>query len=202
MKRPLSDYRPLGPFFGSYETMAPEESRAGGHIIMEFISGDHNDDNIQDIQNDVLMFSERVKTKAYPGGRTSIVVNTNLNRLDIDQMIEVHNIFNPQGDELVKLSAEPSIEQPDDELILAQNDLIVALGEKVQKRKLSKEVTHEIGATSIDVYDPDNIVEGAISYGSMFKITEPDTLSEAIRVYDAVEGEFLVERMFLQPFMY
>jgi hypothetical protein len=200
MKRPLSDYRPFGPFFGSFESL--EESRTGGHIIMEFISSDHDQSVIEEIQDDILMFSEIEKKADYPNGRTSIVVNTNLNRLSIEQIVEIHTIFNPTGDDLIKLSAKPTIDHPDDDIILAQNDLIIMLDQKIQKRKLSKQVTQEIGTTSIDVYNPDNIVEASVSYASMFKITEPDTLSEVVGVYQAINGEFEVERMFLQPFMY
>lgn len=201
MKRPLSDYRPFGPFFGSFESL--EESRTGGHIIMEFISSDHDQSVIDKIQDEILMFSKIEKKADYPNDRTSIVVNTNLNRLSIDQIVEIHNIFNPTGNDLIKLSAKPTIDSQDrDDMILAQNDLIIVLDQKIHKRKLSKQVTQRIETTSIDVYNPDNNVEALVSYGSMFKITEPDTLSEVVNVYKATKSEFSVKRMFLQPFMY
>lgn len=169
---------------------------------MEFISSDHDQSVIEKIQDEILMFSEIEKKADYPNDRTSIVVNTNLNRLSIDQIVEIHSIFNPTGDDLIKLSAKPTIDSQDGDMVLAQNDLIIMLDQKIQKRKLSKQVTQEIGTTSIDVYNPDNIVEASVSYASMFKITEPDTLSEVVGVYKATKSEFSVKRMFLQPFMY
>ena len=208
MDRPLANIRPFGPFI-QYSQEAIDQSDTDCHIVFRFVSPDPDRDSIQDIIDGELPFASTEVGSLYPpndlpnnsdlidgrDARKSVEMNTRQNRVDMQSIKRVYDIYQPDVEEMIQIDATPT-DTVGDDLVLAQNKFVMVLSETVSLDELKDVLVPELGITSIDTYNEE--YPKSLVGGTSFEISTPETVSEAIGVYNIVETQLPLERMFVE----
>jgi hypothetical protein len=170
----------------------------GCKIVLVFVSKEVKLDTVRKIKEEIFPFGEMEEGYDFPGGKESIELNTNQDRIDMARLQEMVELYRPEEKEFVKINTEVE-ESNISPMPLGQVYFIFVLRERMSTDDVKRKVVPRIGITSIDRIGEEEL--DVKMMGDKFRLgsdwSTKGKVSEMVENARIIRQELPVERMFL-----